>query len=451
MKCIIIGAGKVGFNIAQMLSMEDHDVVVIEQDEERMKVIDEVLDVQVIKGSGSSWSILEEAGVHKADMLVAVTEADELNMIACLIAKQCGVTTTVARVRNPEYAETPVFSTGQLVGIDLIINPERVTAYEISKIVKNPEALSVEYYANGRVKMIELEVDPRQIINGVKLKELDTSKFVIVSITRQQMTIVPTGEDVITAGDRIFVMANTADIPEVLFSLGVPRRRIESLTILGAGRTGYYLAQILEKSKPPMSIKIIEKDPRRAREVAEKLKHCLVINGDGSELTLLQEENIGESDLFIAVTDDDKLNILSSLIAKNLGVQQTISKVKRSDMMPLMDQIGIDIVLSPRLLTAGAILRYIRRGDIVAVTVLGEDQAEMIELVAQPGSVAVNKKLKDIRFPSGSVLGAIVRDDKVIIPSGNNEIKANDHLMVFSLFRSIHKVEKLFINGGGKK
>lgn len=451
MKCIIIGAGKVGFNIAQMLSMEDHDVVVIEQDEERMKIIDEALDVQVIKGSGSSWSVLEEAGVKTADMMVAVTEADELNMIACFIAKQCGVTTTVARVRNPEYAETPAFSNGQLVGIDLIINPEMVTAYEISKIVKNPEALSVEYYANRRVQMLELEVNPKQIINGVKLKELDTSKFVIVSIMRNQSMIVPAGEDIITAGDRIFVMTNTSDMPEVLRLLGVPRRRIESLTILGAGRTGFYLAQIMEREKFPNNVKIIEKDPRRAREVAEKLKHSLVINGDGSELTLLEEENIGESDLFIAVTDDDKLNILSSLIAKNLGVEQTISKVKRSDMMPLMDQIGIDIVLSPRLLTAGAILKYIRKGDIVSVTVLGEDRAEMMELVAQPGSVVVGKKLKDIKFPSGAVLGIIVRDDKVIIPSGSSEIKANDHVMVFSLFKSIHRVEKLFINGGAKK
>jgi len=244
-------------------------------------------------------------------------------------------------------------------------------------------------------------------------------------------------------------MANTADMPEVLKPLGIYRKRIEKITILGAGRTGWYLAHIIEEEeKIPVNIKIIEKNPKRAREVAGKLKNALVINGDGSDLDLLEAENIGQSDLFIAVTDDDKINLLSSLIAKNLGVGKTISKIKRSDVMPLVEQIGIDVVFSPRILTAGAILKYIRRGDIVSVTVLGEDSAEMIELVAQPGSIAVNKQLYKIKFPSGAVIGAIVRDEKVIIPSGDSIIKAFDHLMVFSLPKSIHKVEKLFINGG---
>jgi len=449
MKSIIIGAGKVGFSIAQMLSSEEHDVVVIEQDEDRQNVVEEALDVQVIKGSGASSAVLETAGVKTADMVVAVTETDELNMIACLLAKQYGVQTTIARVRNPEYIENPYFSPGDLLGIDLIINPERVTALEIAKIVNNPETLNVEYYADGRVQLMELFVQENSPIAGMKLKLLNTSQYVIVSINRKHRTIVPAGEDTINAGDHIYVMANTADMPEVLKSLGIYRKRIENITILGAGRTGWYLAHIIEEEeKIPVNIKIIEKNPKRAREVAGKLKNALVINGDGSDLDLLEAENIGQSDLFIAVTDDDKINLLSSLIAKNLGVGKTISKIKRSDVMPLVEQIGIDVVFSPRILTAGAILKYIRRGDIVSVTVLGEDSAEMIELVAQPGSIAVNKQLYKIKFPSGAVIGAIVRDEKVIIPSGDSIIKAFDHLMVFSLPKSIHKVEKLFINGG---
>lgn len=448
MKAIIIGAGKVGFSIAQLLSSEEHDVVVIEQDEERSQLIDQVLDVKVINGSGASWRVLENAGVRNADMIVAVTELDELNMIACLLAKQYGVKTTVARVRNTEYVETPYFSPESLLGIDLIINPERVTAMEIAKIVMNPEALNVEYYAQGRVQLLELLIEEKSPLAGVRIKTLDSSKYVIVAITRKHHTIVPGGNDTIHAGDHIFVVANTHDMPEVLKSIGVKRHRAENVIILGGGRTGCYVAQILEKRRLPINIKIIEKDPKRAREVSYLVRNALVINGDGSDLDLLESENVGQSDMYIAVSNDDKLNLLSSLIARNLGVPKTIAKVKRSDIMPLMQQVGVDVVFSPRLLTAGAILKYIRYGDIISVTVLGEEQAEMIELIAQPGSVAINKELHTIRFPKGSVLGAIVRENTVIIPSGNSIIQAGDQLMIFTLLKSVHKVEKLFVNGG---
>ncbi len=448
MKAIIIGAGKVGFSIAQLLSNEDNDVVVIEQDEERSQVVDQVLDVQVINGSGASWKVLESAGVRHADMVVAVTEIDELNMIACLLAKQYGVKTTVARVRNTEYVETPHFSPESLLGIDLIINPERVTAMEIAKIVANPEALNVEYYAQGRVQLVELMVDENSPLAGVKINTLDSSKYVIVAISRKHRTIVPSGSDSIYAGDHIYVVANTHDMPEVLKSIGVHRRRVENIIILGGGRTGCYIAQILEKKRLPINIKIIEKDPKRAREVTHLVKNALVINGDGSDLELLESENVGQADMYIAVSNDDKLNLLSSLIARNLGVPKTIAKVKRSEFIPLMQQVGVDVVFSPRMLTAGAILKYIRRGDIISVTVLGEEQAEMIELAVQPGSVAVNKELSKIGFPKSSVIGAIVRGDEVIIPTGKSVIRAGDQLMVFALPTSIHKVEKLFSNGG---
>lgn len=448
MKAIIIGAGKVGFSIAQLLSSEEHDVVVIEQDEERSQLVDQALDVKVINGSGASWRVLENAGVRHADMVVAVTELDELNMIACLLAKQYGVKTTVARVRNTEYVETPHFSPESLLGIDLIINPERVTAMEIAKIVMNPEALNVEYYSQGRVQLLELLIDERSPLAGVKINTLDSSKYVIVAIARKHRTIVPRGDDSICAGDHIYIMANTDDMHEVLKTIGIQRRKVEHIIILGGGRTGCYIAQILEDKRLPVKIKIIEKDPKRAREASYLVQNAMVINGDGSDLDLLESENVGQADMYIAVSNDDKLNLLSSLIARNLGVHKTIAKIKRSDIMPLMQQVGVDVVFSPRLLTAGAILKYIRRGDIISVTVLGEERAEMIELIAQPGSIAVDKELYKVKFPKGAVLGVITREDKVIIPNGSTVIRAGDRLMVFSVLASIHKVEKLFINGG---
>lgn len=449
MQTIIVGAGKVGFNMAQMLSSEDHDVILIEQDAERQKTVDDMLDVQVIHGSGSSISILERAGIRNTDMFLAVTQYDELNMIACMLAKQYGVKTTVARVRNTEYLE--IKNLNQQMGIDLIINPERVTAEEIARTVKYPHALHVDYYAEGKVQVIGLALQEDSPLLGRKLRDLDTyAPYNIVSIMRGGKLIIPDGDHSFQAGDHINVMAKSADMRDVERILGISRRKVENVIILGGGRTGYYLAKILEEYRPALNIKIIERDLKRARDISERLNTTLVIHGDGSDYELLESENVKTSDLFVAVTNDDKINLLSALIARRLGVQKTIAQVKRSDIMPLVEQIGIDMVLSPRVLTAGAILKYIRRGDIISVTVFGEEQAEILELIVQPGSVAVNKRLKNLKFPKGTVLGAIVRGEDVIIPGGDQEIKVFDRLIVFALSKNIHKVERLFLHGGRK-
>lgn len=449
MKVIIIGAGKVGFSMAQLLSAENHDVTVIEQTPERQQVLEDTLDVQVISGSGSSTSVLQSAGVGDADMLLAVTEYDELNMVACLIAKQYGAKTTVARVRNPEYLEVKGFSLNALMGIDLIINPERVTANEIAEIIKNPEALNVDYYADGKVQLLELELKPDSPLADKKIKELDTSiPYNIVSIVRKHTSLVPSGNDVLKPGDHIHLIARSSDMKAVERLLGFHTRRAEQVTILGGGRTGFYLAQILEASQPALRIKIIEKDISRANKISQSLKQTLVINGDGSDYQLLNEENIAVSDVFVAVTDDDKINLLCSLIASNLGVQKTICQVKRTEVLPLAEQVGIDTILNPRILTAGAILKYMRVGDIISVTLLGEERAEMLELIVQPGAVVINKRLKDIKFPRGSMVGVVLRDNTIIIPDGAFKFAAHDRLIVFSLLRSIHKIEHLFKNGG---
>ena len=437
--------------MAQLLSDEGNDVVIIEQSPERQQLLEEALDVQVIYGSGSSTSVLEAAGVRSADMLIAVTEYDELNMIACLLAKKYGIKTTVARVRNPEYLEVKGFSLNETLGIDLFINPERVTAKEIYKIVKNPEALSVEYYADGKVQLNELEIDEASHLKGKKLKELNsTIPYNIVAIVRDRKMLMPSGDDVLQEEDRINIMARTADMPEVEKVMGFHSRKIEHVTILGGGRTGCYLAQMLEASRAGINIKIIERDLSRARQIAQKLKNTMVIHGDGGDYEMLEEENIGHSDMFVAVTDDDKVNLLCCLIAQNLGVKKTICQIKRTDVMPLVEQIGIDAVVSPRIITAGAILKYIRSGDIISVTLFGEERAEMLELLAQPGAVAVNKTLKSLDMPNGALIGAVMRQDRVIIPDGNFIINPHDRLMVFALPRNIHKVEKLFRNGGRK-
>lgn len=451
MKVIIIGAGKIGYSMAQLLSGEDHDVVVIEQIPERQRILEESLDVQVISGSGSSTSVLESAGVRSADLLVAVTELDELNMVSCLLAKKYGVKTTVARVRNPEYLEVKDFSLQNLMGIDLIINPERVTAQEIVQIARNPEAINVEYFADGKVKLMELEIKATSPLAGKKIRELDSSvPYNIVAIARKHKMIIPSGGDELQAGDHIHLMARTADMLEVERLLGFSTPRIEQVTILGGGRTAYFLAQMLEQFKPPLSIKVIEKDQVRARKLSQRLKSSLVIHGDGSDYQLLEQENIAASDLFVAVTDDDKVNLLCSLIARNLGVCKTVCQMKRTDVMPLAEQLGIDTILNPRQLTAGAIMKYTRMGDILSVTIMRDEQAEVLEVLAQPGSPAVNKEIRNIKFPTGSLIGVIVRQDQVIIPGGYSIIKPYDRILVFSMPQSIHKIERLFHTGGNR-
>lgn len=449
MKVIIIGAGKVGFSMAQLLSTENHDVTIIEQSHQRQQVLEDMLDVQVIRGSGSSKSVLESAGVQNADMVLAVTQYDELNMVACMLAKRYGAKTTVARVRNPEYLEINEFSLNELMGIDLVINPERVTAQEIAEIVKHPEALSVDYYAEGKVQLLELELTSDSPLLGKELKDLDTSvPYNIVSIVRDHTILVPSGSDIIKLGDHIHLMARTAEMKSVEKLLHFKSRKIEQVTILGGGRTGYYLAQILEQSRPSLNIKIIEKDINIAKQLSENLKHTMVIHGDGSDYQLLEEENITTSDIFVAVTNDDKINLLCALIARNLGVRKTVCQMKRTEALPLAEQIGIDTILSPRLLTAGAILKYMRVGNVISVTLFGEERAEMLELIAQPDAVAAGKELQRIQFPPGSMIGAVLSDNQVIIPDGSYKIKPYDHLIVFSLLKSIHKIERLFENGG---
>jgi K+ transport systems, NAD-binding component len=243
-------------------------------------------------------------------------------------------------------------------------------------------------------------------------------------------------------------MARASDMNSVERLLGFHSRKVEQVTILGGGRTGFYLAQILETSQPSIRIKIIEKDLSRANKISQRLKHTLVINGDGSDYQLLGEENIAVSDIFVAVTDDDKINLLCSLIASNLGVKKTICQVKRTEVLPLAEQVGIDTILNPRILTAGAILKYMRVGDIISVTLFGEERAEMLELVVQPGAVVLNKRLREIKFPRGSMVGAVLRDNTVIIPDGAFKFAVHDRLIVFSLLKSIHKIEHLFKNGG---
>lgn len=444
MRVVIAGAGKVGFNIAQMLSKEDHDVVIIEKNEERLQIVDDHLDIQTINGSGSDCGVLEEAGIRRSKLFISVTETDEVNMVACALAKQYGVPTTVARIRNPEYAQKERRISLSKMGIDLIINPEMVTAMEIVKLLEHPEAREMEYFADGQIQMAELIIEESFPMRGQRLHQYDApGQFLIVAILRNGRLIVPGGDDIIQAGDRVFIMARTKDMKqtEKLF-LTKKLPVIEYVVILGGDLIGYYLAQELEKKN--YSVKVIEKDKTKCQEIDSRLKKTLVINGDGIDIDLLMDENIGQADAFVAVTDDDKLNLLVCLIAKELGAKKTFVQIRRSDLIPLIDHVNIDKVVSPRMFTAGSILRYIRRGHVSSVTLLGDSDAEMIELTIPSGAPVVNMTLKDIPLPKGTLVGAIMRNNQVIIPSGDDVVKVDDRLTLFTIPKNISRIGDFF-------
>lgn len=443
MRAIIVGAGKIGFNIAKLLTQENHDVIVIEQDEERAKLLQENLDIQVVTGNGASGGALVEAGVSESNLLVAVTEFDEVNMIACMVAKSFGVEKTVARVRNPEYAER-ANRKGALEGIDLIINPELVTVKEIAKLIDVPEALDVVYHADGKVQLLELKITPDAPVANKKLKDLNLYyPCLIIAIFRNGHIIIPRGEDMLKPNDIIFILGKTKEMIRIERLLGTERKKAERVMILGGGYTGYNLARILEDRK--YSVKIIEKEYKRCLDIAKSLNNTLVLHGDATDLDLLKAEGAGDVDVFVCLTDDDKLNLLVSLIVKHLGAKRAIVQVRRSDYISLMESVGIDVGISPRTLTANAILRFINRGNnVISVTLLSNDSAEMMELLVSPESKVANKQVKDLNFPAGAIIGSIYRKNQVIIATGEDTLKPGDMVTVFALPHATTKVLEYF-------
>lgn len=443
MRIVIIGAGKVGFSLAQRLSEEGHDITVIEQDEERRNIVQTSLDVLTLSGNGASPQFLTEFGLLNTDLLVAVTDRDEVNMIACMAAKQVGIPRTIARVRNEEYAGKNQLEFNKALGIDLTINPEMVTAIEISRILLTPAALDVEDFGDGRVRLLEVRIREESPFVNVPLKSLRLPpQILVVGILRQARMIIPHGTDSILPQDSVFFVGAQAAIEEFGEQFAEKKTKIQRVMIIGAGRIGRHLAKILDAVG--MSIKVIEKSRERCNELAKSIDKGLVLCGDGTDIDLLMEEGVGETDAVVCVTADDKLNLLLALLAKDLGTQKTIVRVGRSEYMSLMGKVGVDVILSPRLLTAGVILRQVRQGEVVAISLLEGAKAEAMEIVISPKSSIIGRKLKDARIPSNILIGALLRGEELIIPDGNTLLQAGDRAVIFTLPSSIKKISKIF-------
>lgn len=445
MKSIIVGAGKVGFNITATLCRAGHEVTVIDCSRHRLENLEEYFDINTVEGNAARISTLNDADVQNTDLLIAVTDKDELNMIACFVAKSLGAERTVARVRDPDYSDFHNEERMTALGIDMMINPERVAALEISKLVNFPEAHYVGYYGDGKVLILELTLPSDYPHNGITLAELDfPAPCIIIGVERGDKFIIPRGDAAPVAGDTILLLAGTRDMRDIEHYLGVPTSQIKDVVIMGGDLCGYYVAKILEKQGRRFNIRLIEQDRERCEEMAEALTHTTLINGDNFNLQLFEDENIGEADAFIATSEDDRDNLFTCVLAKSLGAKKTIAQIRNGDFVHMVERAGIDTAISPRSLTADAILRFINRNKILALTRFEENSAQIIEFLLPPSAPACGKSLMELRFPQAAIVCMIIRGEEHIIPGGKDVILPGDRLIAFVMPEALREVERLF-------
>ena len=444
MRIIILGAGKVGYQIAESLSNEEYDIVVIDNDEIAIFRVQENLDVLAIHANGFTATPLKELEINGKDIFIAVTDSDEGNMLACMSAKNLGCGRTIARVRKPEYAKDLAITKEQLA-IDLTINPDHSTAAEIARLLTFSPAGQSEQLAQGRVQMAELPVESDNPLIGVPLRDAKQFKnMLIAAILREGEVIIPRGEDVIKQGDDIYLVGKKQDIVEFSKYIGKKPRKARSITIVGGGRTASYLADILHRLG--IQVKLIEIDSQKAKRLSEELPHTLVIEGDGTDVDLLRAENIPSMDALIALTGIDEINILLSLLAKQMGTRKTVAKVNRINYIPLVEEIGIDALVTPSVITAGEILRFVRGGSILSLFLLSGGQAEIMEFYLQETSKIIGVPIKDLKLPKDSIITTIVSGDSVTIPGGNDTFKAHDRVIVICKSSEVEKIKNVFID-----
>ena len=446
MRILILGAGDVGLHLAQQLAQENHDVVIIERDRDRVRRTEDMVDAMVIEGNGASLRALEQAGIARTDLLLAVTSHDEINLMACLSAAQYQVPKRIARVSKPDYYDHSGILPPERLGVDLMINPERECALETYQLLQSAAAAEFAQFESGLVQLIGVRVKPDAPAAGKRLLEIGRGeqrvRALVVAIARGGDTIIPTGATRIEAGDQVFILGEPKHLPDVLPLAGYSRFDLRRVVIAGASREGHFLAQMLEEHK--IGCTVIERDRHRAVELAEQLSRSLVLHGDATDLELLEMEAIGDADGFVAYTGSDDTNLLSCLLAKNLGTRKVISLIERYDYIPLVSRVGVDAAVSPRMAAVNAILSHVRRGAVLAVATLKGTRAEGIEFNVSQRFPYLGIPLSEVKLPARSLVGAIIRGQRVIIPGGSDNIRVGDRVVVFVLPESLRAVEDLF-------
>lgn len=445
MRIVIAGMGDVGYHLARQLSNEAHDIIAIDNNSDRLSYTESMSDILAITGSSTSIKILQDAKVEKADLVVAVTSSEEVNIATCILAKKLGAKKTVARIGNAEYLEPNIDISFTELGIDFMIYPEELAAVEVVNLILRTAATDVLEFENGQLSVVGLRLDKSApVLHKTMIetaKEYQISDFRIVAIYRNFKTIIPAGNDRFLPNDQIFVITRPDGMETILKLSGKENIKFDNIMILGGGKIGKRVAKLLEDT---MRVKLIESNEDKSFELADYLTKTLVIKGDGRDIDLLAQEGIVDMDAFIALTNDAETNIITSLMAKHLGVTKTIALVDKADYIPLTQTIGLDSLINKKLIAANNISRFIRKGEIVAIASLEGIDAEVLEFIAQPNSLITKKKIKDLNFPRGAIIGGVVRDGSSFITIGDSQIRDNDKVVVFSLPSAIKKVEKFF-------
>ncbi len=450
MKIIIVGDGKVGHTLAEHLAGDGHDLVIIDKDADALRKATEHLDVMCVRGNGIRGSVLREAGVEDADLVIAATSTDEMNMVCCLTAKKLGAKYTVARIRDPEYARDINMLKRQL-DIDMVINPEQATAAEISRLLRFQGASAIELFVRGRVEMVGFVAAEGDMMLGSKLSSLRRrlpASILFCACERDGGVFLPNGDTVFKAGDRIYVIGEPMSISHVFKSLGRNTARVRDVLIVGGGRIARYLSLLLIKMG--MRVKIIEINPETAASLAEEIPEAIVINADGTDIEVLSGENMPEFDAFVALTNRDEDNIMTAISALQSGVERVIAKSSRQNYNDVLNKLGLDCVVSPKLITADHIIHLVRglqnsEGAVMETLyrIVG-GKVEAMEFLVAGNTENLGVQIKDIRLKKGILLGVIVRHGRIIIPSGADHLEEGDSLILVCQNAPVAQLNDIF-------
>lgn len=443
MKVVIAGAGEVGTYLAQMLSNENHDIVLLDDDNQKLERIANQIDLLTITGAANSIDDLKSAGIGKADLFIAVTPYESRNVLACILAKDLGAAKTLARINNAEYLRKVNKPKFLEMGVDELIYPETLAAKEIVASVKQPGARVTQEFSGGKLILFGIKIrDNASIVNKTLSDIAQTNTgFRAVAITRANDTIIPKGKDMILAGDIVYFVTTPNSMLDLYDKAGKEYFGVKNIMFLGGSRIAQ---KTIEKLQDQFNIKVIEQNKERCQQIADRFSNILVINGDGRNLELLKEEGIEKMDAFVAVTGNSEANILTCQLAKKMGVKRTVAEIENVDFISLAEQVGIGTVINKKFIAASFIYRFSMTSEISSIKCLSSTDAEVIELIACAGSKATTRTVKDLDFPDNAKIGGIIRGDQGFIATGDTQIKEGDRVVIFALPKTIQKVDKFF-------
>lgn len=449
MRIIIAGAGEVGFHLAKLLSYEAQEITLIDTDKERLSYADNHLDIRVLRGDATSIQVLQDAQVDGSDLVIGVTASETTNLTLCVLAKQLGCKRTIARISNTEFMDNRELVKFEELGIDELISPERLAATEI-QLMLNQSAFNDTYqFEEGLLTMFGVILPKNAPFVGKMVKEaariFPELNFMPIALQRTgtQFTLIPRGDTVFKEGDQVYFITSDKGVEELYKLSGMQKQDIKNVMILGGSKVGYKTARDLCSNK--FNVKLIEKNKEKAFDIADDLPHALVINGDGRNVELLEEENLESMDAFIAVTGNSETNIMSCLVAKNKKIKKTIALVENMDYFQLSQSIGVDTLINKKLLAANSIFRYVRKGEVLALTRLNNLNAEILEFEVKATSLVNGEIIRELNFPREASIGGVIRNGEGIIALGDFRISEGDKVVVCCLPKAIPRIEKLFL------